>query len=631
MVAFGIPNSNDTITINSGKPNLELDQDRTVNRLIQYGSTIDLDTNELHVTQRASFNGGDVIGASLKLRGTYAYFQGTDFNCTLDVIVGQIKFSGGTFDQNGSFEQNGSASGWGDGGCVFNADVTIKNSGTAYLRMGEDFGDTFNGKVYLISSGGYAIQMAFGDTSYFNDTIYINSNANGGVYFCNATSGAMALLGDNACLVTGSTGISAGTIQFKNIFQTATTANSITASGSVLFNVFVNTFGGKVNFTAPNLIVKTSTFNDSTFLTKTGSTLNNTWEGNNTYNAVVTITNGNTLTAYLKLASQSADVYNEDVYFNAGTGPIQTSNAGTNIYNGNVAVNGNNVTFNNSGGTLKFAGSEDQEFGGGTSTLTFNKLIVDKPGGIVTLNQPITIDSSLQLSNGIVYTYTLITLKATATTTGANNLSYVDGTVKKIGNTAFIFPVGADNSYYPIEISAPAVSTESFTAKYFAIHHSLSDSCDTTVSSISTCNYWQLKRNTGSTNVQVRLYWDSLGCGLFDTSGIHILNWNGVKWKDLGASGISGNARVGSIGTSVTVAQFDFFTLGISLPVINVNPTLGDDRDLPIDFFGFNGGNTIQVDANDDPVQTWEILHNNEVDSCKSCRYNFTCCVRHIE
>ncbi|MBK9321090.1 MAG: hypothetical protein IPM91_21330 [Bacteroidetes bacterium] len=125
----GIPNSNDTITINSGKPNLELDQDRTVNRLIQYGSTIDLDTNELQVTQRASFNGGDVIGESLKLRGTYAYFQGTDFNCTLDVIVGQIKFSGGTFDQNGSFEQNGSASGWGDGGCVFNADVTIKIPG----------------------------------------------------------------------------------------------------------------------------------------------------------------------------------------------------------------------------------------------------------------------------------------------------------------------------------------------------------------------------------------------------------------------------------------------------------------------------------------------------------------------
>ncbi len=30
----GTPGTNDTITINSGKPNLELDQDRTVNRLI---------------------------------------------------------------------------------------------------------------------------------------------------------------------------------------------------------------------------------------------------------------------------------------------------------------------------------------------------------------------------------------------------------------------------------------------------------------------------------------------------------------------------------------------------------------------------------------------------------------------
>ncbi|MBK7967410.1 MAG: hypothetical protein IPK10_20505 [Bacteroidetes bacterium] len=41
-------------------------------------------------------------------------------------MLGQIKFSGGTFDQTGSFEQNGSASGYGLGGCTFNADVTIK-------------------------------------------------------------------------------------------------------------------------------------------------------------------------------------------------------------------------------------------------------------------------------------------------------------------------------------------------------------------------------------------------------------------------------------------------------------------------------------------------------------------------
>ncbi|MBK9400316.1 MAG: hypothetical protein IPN36_05465 [Bacteroidetes bacterium] len=134
-----VPGANDTITINSGKPNLKLDQDRTVNRIVQNGSTIDLDTNQLYVTQRACFNGGDVIGESLKLRGTYVYFQGTDFNCTLDVVVGQIKFSGGTFDQTGTFEQNGGASGWGAGGCVFNDSVTIKKLGGYLSPYGRNY------------------------------------------------------------------------------------------------------------------------------------------------------------------------------------------------------------------------------------------------------------------------------------------------------------------------------------------------------------------------------------------------------------------------------------------------------------------------------------------------------------
>jgi hypothetical protein len=267
----GVPSTNDTVTLSNGGVNsILLDGNRTITRLVISANTINLNTYELHVSGRSSLNGGAINNGNLKIRGTYAYFQGTNFNCTLDVIAGQIKFSGGTFDKTGSFEQNGSASGWGEGGCTFNDDVTIKNTGTVYLRMGQDAGDTFNGKVYLYSSGNYSIQMAYGDTSYFNDTIYVNSTGNGGISFANGTYGA-SILGDSACLVTGSTGISAGTIQFKNITQSATSKNSITASGSVLFNVYSNSFLGKVNFTAPNLVVKSTTFGDSTSLTKTGS------------------------------------------------------------------------------------------------------------------------------------------------------------------------------------------------------------------------------------------------------------------------------------------------------------------------------------------------------------------------
>jgi hypothetical protein len=123
----GVPSTNDTVTLSNGGVNsILLDGNRTITRLIISANTINLNTYELHVSGRSSLNGGAINNGNLKIRGTYAYFQGTNFNCTLDVIAGQIKFSGGTFDKTGSFEQNGSASGWGEGGCTFNDDVIIK-------------------------------------------------------------------------------------------------------------------------------------------------------------------------------------------------------------------------------------------------------------------------------------------------------------------------------------------------------------------------------------------------------------------------------------------------------------------------------------------------------------------------
>ncbi|MBK9638007.1 MAG: hypothetical protein IPO63_09365 [Bacteroidetes bacterium] len=108
----GVPSTNDTVTLSNGGVNsILLDGNRTITRLIISANTIDLNTLELHVSGRSSLNGGAINNGNLKIRGTYAYFQGTNFNCTLDVIAGQIKFSGGTFDKTGSFEQNGTASG----------------------------------------------------------------------------------------------------------------------------------------------------------------------------------------------------------------------------------------------------------------------------------------------------------------------------------------------------------------------------------------------------------------------------------------------------------------------------------------------------------------------------------------
>ncbi|MBK7967065.1 MAG: hypothetical protein IPK10_18525, partial [Bacteroidetes bacterium] len=72
------------------------------------------------------------------------------------------------------------------------------------------------GNCICIAAVAMLFKMAYGDTSYFNDTIYINSTGEWRTNYANGTYGA-AQLGDSACLITGSSGITSGTIQFKNM------------------------------------------------------------------------------------------------------------------------------------------------------------------------------------------------------------------------------------------------------------------------------------------------------------------------------------------------------------------------------------------------------------------------------
>jgi len=60
-----------------------------------------------------------------------------------------------------------------------------------------------------------------------------------------------------------------------------------------------------------------------------------------------------------------------------------------------------------------------------------------------------------------------LTLNDNCTAINANNTSYVDGPVTKVGDDAFAFPVGRSNQYHPISISPPSNSSDQFTAEYF--------------------------------------------------------------------------------------------------------------------------------------------------------------------
>ncbi|MBK7965626.1 MAG: hypothetical protein IPK10_10305 [Bacteroidetes bacterium] len=126
-------------------------------------------------------------------------------------------------------------------------------------------------------------------------------------------------------------------------------------------------------------------------------------------------------------------------------------------------------------------------------------------------------------------------------------MSYVDGAVKKIGNTAFVFPVGDEGVLSPIEISAPSQVTDAFIARKYLNPQTYGDSKDSTIHLLSTCTYWTLTRTTGTSKVYVKLFWDSLRCTLYDTSGLGVAAWNGTKWDDLGSDGMNGNVLSGEI------------------------------------------------------------------------------------
>jgi len=623
-----VPGNNDTITINSGKPNLKLDQDRTVNRIVQNGSTIDIDTNQLYVTQRATFNGGDVIGESLKLRGTYVYFQGTDFNCTLDVVVGQIKFSGGTFDQTGTFEQNGGASGWGAGGCVFNDSVTIKNSGATYLRMGETTGDIFNDKVTFISTGVYALQLSYGDTSQYNGNVFINCTGNGGLSFCAGTNAA-AIIGAGKSLSAGSSGLTAGVITLKNIVQSDSTTQSIITTGTSTLSMQGCSFTGAITVSTPSLLVKTSTFYSAATFTKTGNATNH-WEGGNVFYGTTTINNNTTGSGILRMALQAGDVYAGDVTFNTSTGYIQVAFADTSTFGGDVTTNNSKVGFSSGSGLLQFNGEEDQALTT-AAIISAQKFMLTKPGGLLTTNRQITIDSVLTLTGGILSTDSLITLKAPAIVNGGSNLSHVDGPVKKIGNTAFVFPVGDQGQWNPVEISAPAQTTDAFTARFYLEGQPYGSAADTTIRLLNTCSYWNLTRTTGSSNVYVSLYWDSIACGLYDTTGLIVAALNGTTWKNVEKEGITGNVMAGKIKSFTLTNYYSSFTWGYEPDpgqpiIIPINPVLNTTTSDPSwnhpiseDYFGYNGSSVL------DEGQYWSDLSSNAVllhNGISSIRHN---------
>ncbi|MBS1919486.1 MAG: T9SS type A sorting domain-containing protein [Bacteroidetes bacterium] len=285
-------------------------------------------------------------------------------------------------------------------------------------------------------------------------------------------------------------------------------------------------------------------------------------------------------------------------------GILITSGTGTKTLSGNITVKGditinsgssldvspgnfgitaqgdwiNNGSFISQNGTIFFNGTDPQNIGG-SSASTFNNLSINNSSG-VTLQQNESVKAVLTFSNGLIYTSgsALLTLDAGSAISGATDKKFVNGPMKKIGNTAFTFPVGKSSVYAPVSISAPSNSTDAFIAEYMRANaKALGPVSATGLELVSACEYWRVERVNGTSNVDVTLSWSGLSpCNtatyVTDPRYLVVAHFNGASWNAYGNDGgYTGNVSNGTV-TWKNVSSFSPFTLGSNSPGVNPLP-----------------------------------------------------------
>ncbi|MDR3705676.1 MAG: gliding motility-associated C-terminal domain-containing protein [Paludibacteraceae bacterium] len=231
----------------------------------------------------------------------------------------------------------------------------------------------------------------------------------------------------------------------------------------------------------------------------------------------------------------------------------------------------------------QFTGSSKQQiFGTGTTrfyNVLFNSSLI---ATAFSLQQNISIAHQANFTQGIITAKqtlistmeNMVVFEAGASCTNASNNSYVDGFVRKIGNTAFQFPVGNKGYLRPASISSPSYTTDHFTARYVYLNPDSSGytrtSRESDVKSISNKEYWIINRTNGISNVQITLGWDVNTTSAIVPSNLKnivIARWNGTKWVNEGNITTTGNATSGTITAKAsTYGVFTIATLN-DLPV----------------------------------------------------------------
>lgn len=252
-------------------------------------------------------------------------------------------------------------------------------------------------------------------------------------------------------------------------------------------------------------------------------------------------------------------------FTNAGTASL-TNNTVLNI---KQHVSNSQAGMSAGAGTLYLNGTAAQNIGGSQVFKTYH-LKTNNAAGI-TLNNDLSVSGAHTFINGLINTAATpnyMIYEAGASYSGDNDNNHINGWVKKLGNTNFVFPVG--NSQYERSIALSSLGAVS----EFAVKHTKAitpgyTSLYGTLVLVDTSEYWTINRIGGSSAV-VTLNWDDAKIRVPHVmiTAVKAAYWDGTFWKSIGGTATGATNATGSVSSSSTSAFNTNFTIGSTALVL---------------------------------------------------------------
>ncbi len=227
---------------------------------------------------------------------------------------------------------------------------------------------------------------------------------------------------------------------------------------------------------------------------------------------------------------------------------------------------------NSSKGVTYLQGSGQQEISG-SSAITFFDVVFNNTSSFnpFVLSGSISVVNEAHFVSGVVQNEGnggSFVFQDTAIHTGVSDLSYVEGSVEKIGNSAFVFPSGSGGFYRNNKVSASDDTSSIFVSKYFLENSNElypHNAVEGNIGFINDSEYWLLERKQGAGSVSFTVGMDSATTPEellnSSTSEIHLVQWDEAKklWVDRGGVFSPSDNEI----TTAELTSFGVFTFAL--------------------------------------------------------------------